>query len=141
MSAQQDEEPPVFVVLYTEHAEIDRDTLFLNLQRAAPQYAILWLSGLLLAVERLAEAPRIHPLAREQRFLSPNPTSPLEIRRLLYYGPSGRRGRNRPAWRVLYRVEEAKAGETMGQVIVLRILHSNQDIMHTNIQESDDRAS
>jgi plasmid stabilization system protein ParE len=111
-------------VEFSDRAVDDRDRIFLYLNSLSIEFARLWLEGLMSAIKDMADAPRHQPIASEADTIA---LPGQEIRRLLYFGPGGRKGRNRSAWRVLYLVIEPLPDEEEGILRVLRILHSSQD--------------
>ena len=116
----------------SDRAAAEREAAFLRMVRLSPETAGRWLSGLLDAVASLAEfpGPRSHSIAQE------NDRFDVEVRRLLYYGPGGRRGGS--VYRVLFHVIEPAEGETQGVVRVLRILHAAQVLEPADLSEREE---
>ena len=120
-----DDEPSRrFEVIRAERAELDQDKAVLRWNRVlGPRAANEWIAGLIKAIAALAEfpGPRSHPKDEDacDRF-------GIEVRRMLYYGPSKRRSGT--PYRVLFTViEPAPGGEHEGIIRVLRILHGASD--------------
>lgn len=65
--------------------------------------------------------PRRHAVARE------NDLYGVEVRRMLYFGPSKRHRRSLTAYRVLFHVIEPTAEDAEGVVRVLHIWHGALD--------------
>ena len=66
-------------------------------------YAERWQDGLFEDLQRLTYHPTKFAVAPESDILA------LELRRMLYYGPSGRRRRGQVVYRVLYRLLNRRA--------------------------------
>jgi plasmid stabilization system protein ParE len=111
---------PRYRVEEADLAESDReDAFFWLLSTAGPEYADAWHRGLLQTIQQLAEfpGPRAHPVVRPLTGERP------EIRRMLYYGPQGRRSPTQTRYRVLFTVIGPVEGESEGVIRVLRVLH------------------
>ena len=80
------------------------------------EYAARWYTGLLQAFQTLAVFPRQHAVADENDLYS------VEVRRMLYYGPGGRRRRGGTVYRILFHIIEPAEEEDEGERVV-RILH------------------
>ena len=112
----QEDAPRRYLVEFTEPALADADGVYLWLsQQTGPEHAVRWYEGLFEAAQTLSSLPRIHAIAPE------NDLYDVEVRRLLYYGPSKRRGNN--PYRVLFYTVEPLADEAEGVVRVLHIWH------------------
>lgn len=95
-------------------AEAEADNAFLNLsQVVSPTKASQWYSGLLQAIEFLAQMPRRCPLARENEYFS------QEIRQLIY-------GKGRNSYRILFTILEEQEIST---VRILHIRHAAQQVI------------
>lgn len=96
------------------NADAIADWLAMNV---SVEYAARWYDALLAAVDTLREFPRMNVIAPEQENYD------AEVRRMLYYGPSGRSGG--AAYRVIYAVrDEVDEDGFDGTVDVLNIIHS-----------------
>lgn len=116
MADDMDDELPRYLVEFTEPALIEADAAYLNLStQRGPDYAILWYEGLFLAAQTLSTLPRSHAIAPE------NDAYGVEVRRLLYSGPS-RRSSGR-AYRILFYVIEPAEDEEEGTVRILHVWH------------------
>ena len=114
--AQQDENVPRYLVEFTEPALVEADAVYLRLsERSGPEYAIRWYEGLFIAAKDLSSLPRIHAIAPE------NERYDVEVRRLLYYGSTGRRGSS--VYRLLFYIIEPQEGESEGVVRILHVWH------------------
>ena len=114
--SEQDSEPMRYLVEWTEPALLEADAAYLRLsQNAGPDYAALWYAGLFIAGETLSSLPRMHSVAPE------NERYNVEVRRLLYYGPSGRHGKR--VHRLLFYVIEPQQDETEGVVRIMHVWH------------------
>jgi plasmid stabilization system protein ParE len=112
-----------YQVVRAERAEKDQDDAFLRRNGLlGPRVAAEWLKGLDNAIADLANfpGPRSHTIddLASNRF-------GVEVRRMLYYGPTGRRSGT--PYRVLFTIIEPAPGENEGVVRVLRILHGASD--------------
>lgn len=115
-ASEQDSEPARYLVEWTEPALLEADAAYLRLsQYPSPDYAILWYEGLFVAGETLSMLPRIHSVAPE------NEDYNVEIRRLLYHGPSGRRSSR--VYRLLFYIIEPQQDETEGVVRIIHVWH------------------
>lgn len=116
----QDAGLPRYLVEFTEPALLEADAAYLWFsEHMGLEYAIRWYEGLFLAAEELSSLPRTNAIAPE------NDIYDVEVRRLLYYGPSGRRGRN--VYRVLFHIIEPQADEAEGVVRILHVWHGTKD--------------
>jgi plasmid stabilization system protein ParE len=102
------------VITDVADGEIDAIADWLALNVSA-EYAGRWYEGLRDALRTLTFMPRSHAIAPE------NPRYEYEVRRLLYYGPSKRRGHS--VYRVLFHVIEPGTGDEPGIVRVLHVRH------------------
>lgn len=115
MADGMDEELPRYLVEFTEPALMEADAAYLTLSaQAGPEFAIRWYEGLFLAVQTLSTLPRSHAIAPE------NDAYGIEVRRLLYSGPS-RRSSGR-VYRVLFYIIEP-IDEEEGIVRILHVWH------------------
>jgi len=113
---EQDSDGPHYLVEFTEPAQIEADAVYLWFsERVGLDYAIRWYEGLLLAARELSSLPRANPIAPESDRYD------VEVRRLLYYGPSKRRGRQ--VYRLLFHIIEPQEQEDEGVVRILHIWH------------------
>ena len=113
------DEAPRYQVHYTEPAEIEIDAEHSRLADIVPeQYADRWQDGLLDKIDSLALFPTSHEVAPE------NVQYDVEVRRLLYHGPSRRRGGT--SYRVLFRIVDPTDSE-QGLVIILHVWHGAQE--------------
>ncbi len=105
-------------------AEAEADGAFLQLsQVVTPAKASQWYSGLLQAIESLAQMPQRCPLAREDEYFS------QDIRQLLY-------GRGRNSYRILFTVLE---GQHRSTVRILHIRHASQQPIGEDSEEPEAR--
>lgn len=112
----QEADAPHYLVEFTEPALVEADAAYLWLSGLiGPEAAFLWYEGLFLAAEVLSSLPRVHPIAPEDAFYD------VEVRRLIYYGPSRRRGRN--VYRLLFHIIEPQEDESEGVVRILHVRH------------------
>lgn len=112
------EEAPHYAVIVSDLADAEaREARRWFQENYSQDYADRWLEGLTRAIEGLAVMPRRHAVARE------NDVYNVEIRRMLYFGPSKRYRRNRTAYRVLFHVIEPTEDDPEGVVRVLHIWH------------------
>ena len=110
--------PPLYEVRLTEPAEIEIDAEYERLaQLVSEAYADRWRDGLLAEMQRLALFPSGHEVARE------NDLYDVEVRRMLYHGPSRRRKRGGVVYRVLFYIIEPTGEEETGLVRVLHVWH------------------
>jgi plasmid stabilization system protein ParE len=101
-------------------AEAEADSAFMSLaQFTSLTKTGQWYSGLLEAIESLAEMPNRCPIARESEYSSQT------IRQLLY-------GKGRSAYRILFTVLEDQA------VSIVRILHIRHATQRTLGENPDD---
>ena len=113
---KHDSEPPHYFVEWSEPALLEADEAYLGIsERSGPDAAFLWYEGLFEAGETLSSMPRIHPIAREDERYD------IEVRRLLYYGPSKRRSGQ--IYRILFFIIEPVEDETEGVVRILHVWH------------------
>ncbi len=116
MPGEIEDELPRYLVEFTEPALMEADAAYLSLStQSGPDYAIRWYEGLFLAAQTLSTLPRSHAIAPE------NDSYGVEVRRLLYSGPS-RRTSGR-AYRILFYVIEPAADEDEGIVRILHVWH------------------
>lgn len=112
------EATPRYTVIVADLADADARSAHLRLgENVSPDYADRWLEGLARTIEGLALMPRRHAVARE------NDLYDVEVRRVLYSGPSGRHGRGRIIYRILFHIIEPSAEDPEGVVRVLHIWH------------------
>jgi hypothetical protein len=112
----EDDPSVAYEVLLTKPAEIEIEQEHSRLADAvSAEYAQRWQDGLLADLERLHLFPTRHAVAPE------NDLYDVVVRRMLYYGPSRRRGNL--AYRILFHVMEPTAGEEMGIVRILHVWH------------------
>jgi plasmid stabilization system protein ParE len=115
-NGMQDSEDRRYLVEFTEPALVEADAVYLWLsEQTGLEYAIRWYEGLFLAAQELSSLPRIHAIAPE------NERYDVEVRRLLYSGPSGRRGKS--VYRLLFYIIEPQESEAEGVVRILHIWH------------------
>lgn len=113
---EQDSEPIHYLVEWTEPALIEADAAYLRFsQYAGPENAILWYEGLFVTGETLSSLPRANPIAPENGQYS------VEVRRLLYYGPSKWRGGQ--VYRLLFYIIEPQQDESLGVVRIMHVWH------------------
>lgn len=106
-----------YIVEFTEPALAEADAAYLWLSKQAdPEYAVRWYEGLFVAAQTLSFQPRMHAIAPE------NDLYDVEVRRMLYHGPSGRRRRGGAVYRLLFHIVEPAEGEPRDGGVV-RILH------------------
>jgi hypothetical protein len=86
--------------------------------RVSVEYAGRWYAGLLKALDGLAFMPQRFPLARESEQRG------RDVRRLLYHGPTGRRGSS--VYRILFLIVEPALQEDEGVVRVLHVWHGSR---------------
>lgn len=114
--SEQSEAPQRYQVEFTEPALADADAAYLRLShQAGPEYAIRWFEGLFEAAQGLSSFPRSHAVAPE------NDMYDVEVRRLLYAGPPGRRSGS--VYRVLFYIIETPENEPEGIVRILHVWH------------------
>jgi len=114
--SEQDSDGLHYLVEFTEPAQIEADAVYLWLsERIGLDYAIRWYEGLFLVARELSSLPRANPIAPESDRYD------VEVRRLLYYGPSKRRGSQ--AYRLLFHIIEPQEDETEGIVRILHVWH------------------
>ena len=127
MSSFPEERPTKFVVLYSDRADDDLDKLNLFQNRLDPDRAERWDMGLRQVVDELTEFPGPLSHARD------NDASDYfhrEVRRLLYYGPTRRRG---VPVRILFTLlppdpaDPPEKAETV--IFLLRLLHGSQSLL------------
>ncbi len=119
MADETDDELPRYLVEFTEPALMEADAAYLNLStQRGLDYAIRWYEGLFLAAQNLSTLPQCHAIAPE------NDTYGVEVRRLLYSGPS-RRSSGR-AYRILFYVVEPLEDEEEGTVRILHVWHGTK---------------
>lgn len=95
-------------------AEAEADRAFLNLSQAtSPTTASQWYSGLLQAINSLAQMPSRCSLARENEYFS------QEIRQLVY-------GKGRNSYCILFTILE---GQEVDTVRILHIRHAAQQAL------------
>lgn len=115
----QEADAPHYLVEFTEPALLEADGAYLWFsERVGLEYAIRWYEGLFVAAQRLSSLPRANAIAPE------NDVYDVEVRRLLYYGPSGRRSRN--VYRVLFHIIEPLEDESEGIVRILHVWHGTK---------------
>lgn len=118
--SQQPESSRRYLVEFTEPALMEADAAYLWVsEQSGPEYATLWYEGLFEAVQKLSSLPRIHAVAPE------NDIYGVEVRRLLYSGPSRRRGGS--VYRVLFYIVEPQEDESEGVVRILHVWHGAKD--------------
>ena len=128
-----EERPRRYRIEESDIAEADREAVFLWLMTTVgPDYADAWHRGLLASIQQIVEfpGPLSYPVVR------PKTEEQWEVRRLLYYGPKGRRSRNQPRYRVLFALIEM--GEDEAVVRVLRLLHGAQQAMEERLQNESE---
>lgn len=112
----QDADSPHYLVEFTEPALMEADSAYLWLSGlVGPESAFLWYEGLFLAAQILSTLPRAHAIAPEDAFYD------VEVRRLIYHGPSRRRGRN--VYRFLFHIIESQEDKSEGVVRILHVWH------------------
>lgn len=88
---QSRQESPRYAVIISDQADMEARSAYQWLQEnVASEYAGRWLEGLTRAIEGLAVMPRRHAVARE------NDRHDVEVRRMLYSGPSRQRLSKQP---------------------------------------------
>ena len=124
--------PRLYEVVVTASAEADISAAhgWLSMQ-VSTDYADRWQDGLLEHLHRLTFHPAKFAVAPESDILA------LELRRMLYYGPSGRHRRGQVAYRVLYSIVEPAGGRESGEVYVVRVLHGSKEPMTTPLEFAD----
>lgn len=111
-----------YAVIVSDLADAEARSAYQWLQEnASPEYAGRWLEGLTRAIEGLAFLPRSHAVARE------NDRYDVEIRRMLYPGPSKRRGSGGTTYRILFHIIETSQEDAEGVVRILHIWHGSID--------------
>jgi len=116
-----DDDPHVYPVRLTEPAEAEIEAEHARLSElVSPQYADRWRTALVIEVRRLALFPARHEIAPE------NDVYDVEVRRMLYHGPAGRRRRGGVAYRVLFYIVEPNEDEPQGVVRVLHVWHGGR---------------
>lgn len=114
--SQQPEASRRYLVEFTEPALIEVDAAYLWVsEQSGPEYAIRWYAGLFEAAQGLYSLPRVYAVAPE------NDIYGVEVRRLLYSGPSRRRGGN--VYRILFYIIEPQEDEAEGVVRILHVWH------------------
>lgn len=114
-ASEPDSEPPHYLVEWSEPALLEADTAYLAVSGyAGPDDAFRWYAGLFEAGETLSSLPGIHPIAPESDQYD------VEVRRLLYYGPSKRRGGQ--VYRILFFIIKP-VEESEGVVRILHVWH------------------
>lgn len=115
-SREQETDAPHYLVEFTEPALVEADGVYLWLsEQTGLEYAIRWYEGLFIAAQSLSSLPHSNAIAPESDRYD------VEVRRLLYYGPSRRRGRS--PYRILFYIIEPQEDETAGVVRILHIWH------------------
>lgn len=110
--------PQLYEVRLTGPAEADIEAGHARLSEIVSlSYADRWQDALLAEMGRLALFPTRHAVAAESDLHD------IEVRRMLYYGPSGRRRRGGVAYRILFYVVEPAEEEAPGVVRVLHVWH------------------
>lgn len=110
--------PLLYAVEYSEPAEIELEAEHSRLADiVSEEFADRWQDGLLAEINRLALFPTCHDVAPE------NDLYDVEVRRLLYHGPTRRRGK--PTYRILFYIIEPTP-EDHGIVRVLHVWHGAQ---------------
>ncbi len=98
-SQEPDADPVRYLVEFTEPALAEADAAYLWLsEHSSLDYAIRWYEGLFVAAQGLSFLPRSQAIAPE------NDRYDVEVRRLLYYGPSRRR--TGTVYRILFYIIE-----------------------------------
>ena len=116
--SDNEKEMPRYAVIVSDRADMDaRDAHQWLQENVSPDYADRWLEGLARAFEGLAVMPRRHAVAPE------NDLYDVEVRRMLYAGPSKRRGRSSNTYRVLFHVIEPTEDDPEGVVRILHVWH------------------
>jgi plasmid stabilization system protein ParE len=114
-----DDAEPRYWIELSEPAEADRDdAVFRLIRQVGPAYADEWLAGLNERIQSLAvfPGPNAHPIVRTREEFG------QEVRRLLYYGPRGRRSANR--YRILFTVFPPATPQDETVIRILSIRHS-----------------
>lgn len=101
----------------TATAEYEAEQAYLWFARKSPRAAVRWFSGLLEAVNSLADHPERCVLAPEDEYF------PEEIRNLFY-------GRRMNAYRVLFTIRG-------NRVIVLHVRHGAQQVLRPDEGEGE----
>ena len=115
-----EEGPSTYEVRLTEPAEVEVEAEHARLaDLVSPEYADRWRDGLLAEIGKLALFPARHEVALE------NDLYDVEVRRLLYFGPTKRR-RAASTYRILFYIVEPLPGEAQGLVRVLHVWHGTQ---------------
>jgi hypothetical protein len=110
-------------VTASAEADIDAAHAWLSMQ-VSIDYADRW-QELFEDLHRLTYHPSKFAVAPESGVLA------IELRRMLYYGPSGRRQRGQVVYRVLYRIVEPEGDRDSSTVYVLRVRHGSKEPMRT----------
>ena len=108
------------VLAASAEADIDAAHAWLSMQ-VSIDYAERWQDGLFADLRRLTYHPTKFSVAPESDILG------IELRRMLYYGPSGRRHRGQVVYRLLFRIDESQGDRASGVVYVLRVRHGSRE--------------
>jgi len=123
-----DDLPPRYIVVDSDRYDSDRDAQYLHLNRLiGPDYAVQWLDDLEQTISDLTDFPGPLSHARDN---DASDHFHREVRRLLYYGPTRRRG---VPVRVLFTLlppdpaDPPEQAETV--IFLLRLFHSSQQLL------------
>lgn len=129
-----EELPPRYVVVGSDRYDSDRDAQYLYFNRLlGPEYAGQWLDDLEQTINDLTEFPGPLSHARND---DASDHYHHEVRRLLYYGPTRRRG---VPVRILFTLlppdpaDPTEQAETV--IFLLRLLHGSQQLLVDDLHE------
>ena len=115
-ASEQDSEGPRYLVEFTDPAQAEADAIYLQLSESLGlDFAFRWYEGLLLAANKLSFLPRANPIAPE------NDEYDVEVRRLIYSGPSKRRSGQ--VYRLLFYIIEPQQDEAEGVIRIMHVWH------------------
>jgi plasmid stabilization system protein ParE len=112
-----------YEVVWSEPAEIQRDTFCLNIVRQlGPEFATRWYTELERRAHAITEFPGPLALAVDEEASRIFRT---EVRRELYYGP-GRRRSSGATYRILFTIKPPLDEGDPHTILILRVLHGAQ---------------
>lgn len=124
-----------YEVVWSEPAEVQRDTFCLNIVRQlGPEFATRWYTELERRADAIAEFPGPIALAVDEEASRIFQT---EVRRELYYGP-GRRRSSGATYRILFTIKPPFNDGDTHTILILRILHGAQSL---SLPDADDTNS
>lgn len=131
----EEDAPPRYVLVEHDRYEDDRDRAVLNENaRMGPQYANNWFVILTQTLADLTEFPGPLSHARDE---DASDFYGREVRRLLYYGPTRRRG---VPVRILFTLLPPDPADTPEQaetvIFLLRLLHGSQQLLAEDTPEA-----